>query len=502
MDSRSSSQTATSSARRAEALAAKIPKQPERYALPVSFPQRPDMGPSTIRWVNDVKSLVEQANVAVSQAHDVCSSAAVSRKDLRQQAIDSACVTEDDARRRVDKLGSELRAVRKHQDALNAELVELLRARQGAKTKLQAVEKPLRDLHRRIEYRRREQPSTESSCDSATKDLIAGAENLSVAVHQLQLAAAHVERMAAHTDDLSRALRTDIEAREKLLMRDAHFVESATTQLSPVRHSTGGSNAHTPRLPVIVSPRATADNKHGLNSSANGSPQLADAASRNHPFTVTDPKRIAELATAAIHDSSLLRQELRKASKVVDLSVSENATLVESSMRQTIDDTVALQKILGDRMRLVEGELIEVERQRDECRAEIARLQGPLEDNTAKLTERRRAKEKSKTIPETGLKQDSLTEASTKETAKLRFALQAQRNQLHVLDVQRERLMGVLNELRAGYDSKSKLLAVDRRVLEIGHTPRPHSLASGRSASNRGTTASSRSQSPRQALPS
>jgi hypothetical protein len=62
--------------------------------------------------------------------------------------------------------------------------------------------------------------------------------------------------------------------------------------------------------------------------------------------------------------------------------------------------------------------------------------------------------------------------------------------------------MGVLNELRAGYDSKSKLLAVDRRVLEIGHTPRPHSLASGHSASNRSTTASSRSQSPRQAVPS
>uniref|UniRef100_A0A7S1W904 Uncharacterized protein n=1 Tax=Neobodo designis TaxID=312471 RepID=A0A7S1W904_NEODS len=119
----------------------------------------------------------------------------------------------------------------------------------------------------------------------------------------------------------------------------------------------------------------------------------------------------------------------------------------------------------------------------------------PLDDNAAKLQHRKATKQKSKTIPEAGLVKDPLTDASARETGRLQIAVEALRNQLRVLDHQHERLAAARQKLVEARDSKQRLLAVDRRVLEIGNTPRPPSYMS--TASSRLSMASSSPRSAR-----
>jgi hypothetical protein len=491
--------TSDAATKRAQALALKVPKPPERLSVKsTAFPQRPDMGVNTRKWVDDVKKLVGEAGAVVAHSQAVRSHAVVDRRDNRAVVLESASATETEARRRVDKFSSEIRTVKRHYDALNAELVELLRARKSATDKLKAVQKPLHDLTRRIEYRRREAPPSERDCDSVTRDLALGAQDLGTAVGILDAECARAERHISHMDDLATALKLDMAARDALLGSDANFVESAVTAclVSPSKDRGRGllqssdASSTSPRLPPVGrSPR------HPNSSGSARPPPSLQRTGRNHPYRITDPKRIAELAASAINDAALVRQDLKRASKAVDVAIVKNTELVESSTRQTIQDTMELQKVLHDRMVVVERELAEVERQRHAALREMQDLAWPLEDNSIKLKNRKAGRTRLPTIPETNLKNDGLAEASARETGRLQAATHAQRNQLRDLDAQRERLLAVHHELKTAYDSKSRLLAVDRRVLSIGHTPRPSTIASGRDSVSSGRSSAARGSS-------
>ena len=470
---------------------------PPRLAVGTQFPKRPGMGANTEKWVDEVRRLVDDVGGVVAGSQQLREAATVARKVQRNEVVVCATATEDEARRRVDKMDREIRAVRKRHGEVAAELLEVLRVRNSAREKLDAVAKPLKDLFRRIDYRKREAPSTEAQCDSVTRDLIQGAESLSAAVRGLEHENSRAEHAAVHLDELATALRRDMEHRERLLAEDAVFVDSSTSALATKR-AVGGGGLSSPRLPALQ--RSTGADLLLSSGGGRAPSQLAGSGApqaKNTSYMVTDPQRVAELAAAAITTSKSIRAQIKSCAKQVDDQIARNTKLVTESTQRTIDDTSALLKILNERIGLLDNEMAEVDRQRKAAMNELSRMAGPLEDNMAKLHMRKQAKQKSKTIPEAGLVKDPLTDASSREAGRLQIAVQSLRNQLHALDMQHQQLASARQKLVEARASKAKLLAVDRRVLEIGNTPRPPSYMS--TASSRLSMASSMASSPRSA---
>lgn len=457
-------------------LVGKVPKPPERLRqLPVGLPSRPDMEPSTRKWVDDVRVLAEQATMIAVATKDTIQAAKEHRKVVDHQVSDSMVTVDAEARRRVDKANGVLKKVRACNAALVAELLELLKVRQKAVERVASVEKPLRDLYRRIEYRTQQIPASEVDCQHIDRELRASAAVLQRAVDQLQCECTIAERHVAKMQELREALDHDTEERERAVALDEAFVrsEAAGSHRSGEASSSARSLAG-PSIKPLRTLSPTAVSGTALPPINNRSPRTIGG--RNRPLAVAEFEKIAGLSAHANTESAALRVRLRNASKAVDAAVAKNHDLVETSVNQTLHDAKALRKIVRDRLDMLHGELATLDGQRDRVRRDLEELQGPLADAWQKTTARKASKGATKVMDVDA--NDPLTAASERESSKLKIAVTQRAGQLRALDDQRARMVAVMEQLCAQLDAKNRLIAVDERVLQIGSTPRSMSVAS------------------------
>jgi hypothetical protein len=429
---------------------------PPQHAIAAPYPNRPEMKTSTRHWVEDVRALATEATNAVLVSQDNRAVASGNRKQVRQVVAAKAAVVDAEAKRRVDKMQIAVKSLEHHIAKLQQETAELLVVRATATTVIDRSEKPLKDLMRRLAFRTGNVPLTEQVDDSVENDMRSGALELTATINALAAQRTAAEHHIAHITELRAALAADVHTRTAAMQLDAGFHHGNSVDALPKLENC--------TLPV--------------------SARAADPGRHKKTVQTVDTDKLTTLAAEAVGDGVLLRRRVKTAAKAVEVSVVANTRLVEESVKRKIADTKVLNVILADRLAMLRAELAAIEVQRVAVMSDTTALAAPLMTVRAKGNVRKAA---NKLVRDVNFN-DELANASKDESAKLRQGMAQNRQQVAALDAQRARLEGLIQQLSEAQQGKQRLLLVDQRILEIGHTPAPPSMVSSRSR----TTAHSR----------
>ena len=450
---------------------ARVPQPPPPEALRASFPDRADMRAGTRHWVNDVKSLSDQAVAAVAGARQARKVAAETSVTVRRHTEKQAATVDTAARAKVAVVDKAARRIEAQHAALTAEMKLLLETRVKLRGRSDRVQKPIHDLRRRLEHRMTSVPSAEGQCDAVETDLNVAHQTMSAALQSVQAVIGQVEAHVAHMNDLAAGLANDTEQARRA--RDVDRLFDHTTDLSEVLTRQTSSDAGT-ALPSLVaniqqkaqtSPRGAPVPAPPVGGGAAGTP-------RHRPTLVINTERLMTLSAAAISQSHTLRQKAVAVIKELDSKVSQSSDLVETSVRRKLTDTKALRQILKDRIRLLSDEIATVDAQREKLHLETLGEAGAINASRAKVEARKAAQRVVRDVNPN----DELAAVAQKETAVRLASDKARRARLNELDQQRSVLRSVLTQLEQALENKDKLLSIDRRLLEIGKTPMPDAL--------------------------